>query len=419
MMARRPLVVLLIVVVIVGAFFVGRASVSPKAAPPATGRTSSGVAADFSPISVSFASLNAAWSLGTGSCSSIYHCLELIRTSNLGRSWTKETLPASLLKTADRNFDGAPAAVYGAADLNVRFANSRDGWVFGFVPGRVPSGGLPFVQYQSVLWSTHNGGRSWQQVKLRGMRPQDEIFDLETSRGEVYVLFENNSYGVTVDSSPVGIDAWRKTNTGTMFLPAGGGQPTGSIVLEGTAGWLVAGNDRGVSGSARLVNGSWVPWTPPCYSVGNSYVVPAASNTKDLTVICAMGGFASPLSKSAPPGAKYGSNWLYFSTNSGQAFAAGPELSSQQNYYFFSEIASPSPKTILLDRQSLNTPTPRYELVASFDGGDRWTKVYSGSFMYLGFTSPNQGVAIVHPNKGDNSLIITTNGGRNWKRVDF
>ena len=418
MSARRPLVVVLIVAAVIGAFFLGRASVTPTATPTTSVRTTSVVATNFSPLSVSFTSLDTAWSLGTDSCGSKYHCLELIKTSDRGRTWSKETLPSPLLESADRNFEGTPAATYGAADLNVRFANSHDGWVFGLEPGRVPSGGLTVIQYQPVLWATHDGGRSWHPIKLRGLPSRAYIFDLETSRSKVYVLFENESYGVTVESSSIANDDWQRSNTKSMELPAGGANPTGSIVLEGSAGWLVAGNDRGVSGSAQLVNGSWVPWRPPCYAVGNSYAVPAASNSNDLVAICAMGGFAYDLSKSAPPGATLGSSWLYFSSNGGRTFESGPEV-SRQNAYFYSLIASPSPRTILLDRQFEGSTSQSFDLVASFDGGVHWTKVYPGSLSYLDFSSPRQGVGIVHPDHGSNSMIMTFDGGRTWKPVMF
>ena len=73
----------------------------------------------------------------------------------------------------------------------------------------------------------------------------------------------------------------RFDETPDLFLPAGGGELVGSFVLQGGSGWLVEGNDRGITGSAELQGmDRWTNWAPPCQSVGNSLTVPAASHRK-------------------------------------------------------------------------------------------------------------------------------------------
>jgi hypothetical protein len=294
----------------------------------------------------------------------------------------------------------------------VRFANEHDGWIYGTLPGKVPPGGVSLIQYGPTMWSTHDGGKVWHRIHLNWATHEPSIFDLETSRGTVYAETMSPTFHVTLSSSPVSEDDWRDVPTGTLYLPAGGAQPTGAIVLSGSSGWLVAGNDRGVSASLRLINGHWTKWTPPCESVGNSYVVPAAATPRDLVVICQMGGFAYSLSPSAPSGATVGSNWFYFSSDGGRTFHSGPEL-KPRNVYFNGVLASPAPGEVVLSRG----PGGVDKLMVSFNDGRTWKVVYNGAPIFISFTSPAQGAALIQRHYGDNSLIMTFNGGRTWRQI--
>ena len=242
--------------------------------------------------------------------------------------------------------------------LNVRFANLLDGWVY----GGFPNGG-------AVLWSTHNGGASWHRVALTGLANDDPILDLETVLGTVYMMtIDKTQLRVAVESSPVGQDAWRPDQAPALFLPAGGGQPVGSIVLQGGKGWLVEGNDRGITGSAELQGTNlWARWTPPCQSVGNSFTVPAASTADNLVAICVMGGFAFPRPRAllrAQSSAPRGRNPP---GDGGNSFQAGPELGLLGGPFFGAVLGSPVPGAIVTSR-SINSTN---QLVASFDGGSR------------------------------------------------
>jgi len=266
------------------------------------------------------------------------------------------------------------------------------------------------------LWSTHDGGLAWQEQPLPGLSTEGAIFDLEAAAGRVYFVAQETTGGAVVETSPVTQDHWRAALR--LGTPAGGAQPSGTIVLQGSSGWLIEGNDRGTAGSARLEgNGQWVGWAPPCASVGNSFAVPAASTPSDLVAVCVMGGFAYPLSKAAPAGAALGSSWLYFSDNGGQSFTAGPELGPRQDV-FGGALASPSPGVVLISRSYLsNGGVNEQDLRASFDGGHNWTVVYRGQILYLGFSSPAQGVAIVQSSPSTTGMIMTFDGGHHWAPV--
>lgn len=371
----------------------------------------------FDPRSVSFVSLRTAWALGTTPCASSGACLELLDSSDTGRSWSSRPLPATLIAAADRKVDGVASALDEGAGLSVRFADAKNGWIYGGLAVTTRQPGGSYVAIEPTLWSTHDGGLVWRAQPLRGLGSEDAIFDLEAAGGTAYLMATNSANGVSVESSPVDADSWQSASSAPLGDPAGGGLQSGAFVLQGGSGWLVEGNDRGTTGSARLVRGGrWVNWTPPCASVGHSFAIPAAATAQNLVAVCVMGGFASSLSKSAPPGAKLGSSWLYFSNDGGSSFATGPELGGL-GYSFSGVIASPTPAAILIGHQ---TQSGQADLLASFDRGVHWSVVYRGQALYLGFTSPSQGVAILgSANDASTTMIMTFDGGHHWAPVAF
>ena len=377
-----------------------------------------GAPAGFEPQSVTFVSLEQGWALGSAPCAAA-RCLALRETGDGGRSWSPAPLAPALVAAADRRFRG-PEARYAIASLDVRFADARDGWIYGGVPASFRQSGLTYYGLRPALWSTHDGGRSWAQQRLPGVSAQDEIFDLEALRGTAWLMVTRYGGTVAVMSTPAGADRWTAAATPRLSLPAGGAQPSGRFVFANGAGWLVVGNDRGTSGSARLQRGRWAAWTPPCQAVGDSFTVPAAADALDLAAVCVIGGFASPLSRSAPPRATLGSSWLYLSRDGGASFHAGPELARRaigEPAANGGPIASPALGTILLGRLEANGIDQ--QLVASFDGGVHWSVVATGTPVFLGFTSPAQGIAIMRARGGATSMLMTYDGGRRWAAVRF
>jgi len=367
----------------------------------------------FYPISVTFVSLNSGWALGATPCGG-RTCLALEQTSDGGRSWARQALPKSVTNPADiRIFPGYVAGGL----LNIRFANSEDGWIFGAVLVQTAQG----MTSRSAIWSTENRGHTWQTVAPPSFSPaQGSVLDLEASAGTAYLLLLNGDQ-VELESSPVDRENWSIVPGLHFGLPAGGANLTGSIILDGLAGWLVEGNDRGTTGAARMVDGHWENWVPPCANVGGTETFPAAPTVTDLYAVCIMGGFGSiPLNAFAPPGAVEGSAWLYASTNGGYSFQPVRQL-SRQGYSFgdTGALASPAPGVIFDSEQGAGAS----DLVASFDGGAQWSSLYrASSIAYVGFTSPSQGVAIVQVTGGglDNTaMIMTYDGGHQWHKVSF
>lgn len=368
---------------------------APAQATGATSASAGGVEA-FAPESVTFVSSDRGWVLGVGRCLR-RRCFGLLETTDGGSSWSQRPLPAGLATLPLGSGFPEPA-------LNVRFADPLDGWIF----GSVLEGGFP----RPRLWATDDGGRSWHQQRLAWIGVDGSILDLEAAAGTAYILATANDGRVTVASSPVASGRWRRSQQVALLLPAGGAEASGSFVLEGARGWLVEGNDRGTSGSARLTStGAWTAWTPSCRSVGGTFAVPAVTGN-DMVAVCVMGGFASPLSPAAPRGARLGSSWLYVSHDAGGAFTAAAELGALGT--FFGPIAEPVAGTILLGRSAAGSG----ELEASFDGGRRWTTVARGSVVYLGFTTSTRGVAITQsPSGGQAALLMSNDGGHRWRTV--
>ena len=143
--------------------------------------------------------------------------------------------------------------------------------------------------------------------------------------------------------------------------------------------------------------------------------MPAASTANNLVAICVMGGFAFPLSKSAPPGAKLGSTWAYFSGNGGQSFQAGPNLGLLGGPFFGAVLGSPC-RAPLSPAAPPTAPTSWWPVSMA---GSNWSVVFRGNLFYLGFTSPAQGVGLVQSPSNSTSMIMTFDSGHHWSRVNF
>ncbi len=219
------------------------------------------VVGTFNPVSVTFVSLSTGWALGGAPCARSDNCLAFRETLDGGRTWWPRPLPVALVKAADRKVGAYPAFTLSQCcdgALNIRFADQRDGWIYGglLVPGQVPS----TVSIGPDLWSTHNAGLTWQPVHpFRTLAAERPIFDVEAAGGRVYAMAANGSDGAAIGSSPVATNNWRVANSVTLAGPAGGAQPAGAIVLQGTGGWSVYGNDRQRTAQYKRPVGQLVP----------------------------------------------------------------------------------------------------------------------------------------------------------------
>lgn len=350
-----------------------------------TSTTTTESSAGFSPVSVTFVSAKTGWVLGTVPAGSGVK-LAAVHTTDGGITWARSPAP-------DVTLDD------GARDLAIiRFADSGNGWIT--APDTTTSSGpLP-----STLWSTHDGGASWQQVAVPG---GGHVTALEASGG-VFQLAElatkgNGGTAVYVYSSAATSDSWVRSGTS---LPIGAGPvPSAQLTLQGGGGWALE-VDRTVGAGARLVSSAWEPWNPPCTDANGSASI-AASSTTDLVALCHEGVWGPP-----PAGTTTGP-WLFDSSDGGSDFAAVgaiPTTAAASGAY---SVATPpgEPQVVVVGGSGL---------VATFDGGHTWKTVYSasgGQVRVVGFTTATQGVAIVTGDTNISTLLMTRDAGATWNPV--
>ena len=235
------------------------AAASPAAASPSPASPAAApVALGLSPASVTFVSPNDGWVLGAATCAG-GPCAAIARTADGGRTWVGATAPSAAV---------VAAAGQGSAGISaLRFADTQNGWAFG-----------------PDLWATHDGGATWARLTIPGAAPGSIVTALETSRGTVHAVVLAGS-AFRIASSPIGSDDFRFS---AVSVAVGAGPvPSVQLVLSGTAGWLIE-NNRTVVGGARLVNGAWATWQPPCADVvGPAYL--SASSSTELVAACDVG----------------------------------------------------------------------------------------------------------------------------------
>ena len=241
-------------------------SASETPAPTASGVAT--VPSGFLPASVTFVSPDHGFLLGSIPCSGNV-CAFVAQTRDAGRSWMSlSDLPTSVASSADQQGQNGVSTL--------RFATENVGWAFG----------------PHELWTTHDNGASWARTQLPGLTSDSTIEALETSAGLVHaVVLECDSNGCqfTIRTSDVAQDTWRDSG---VRLPVGAGPvPSAQLILNGTAGWLVQ-NDRVATNGARLANGTWSTWQPPCATLQGPVVI-AASSPSDLVGACDVGLWAN------------------------------------------------------------------------------------------------------------------------------
>src|ERR1019366_2261037 len=146
---------------------------------------------------------------------------------------------------------------------------------------------------------------------------------------------------------------------------------------QGTRGWLMVGNDRGVTGSARLTNtGRWVAWNSPCSNVGGSDVVPVVTSASTIVDICTIGGLGSYAPRGTPAYLKLNSNWFYTSHNEGVNFSPTMLVTLKKSSEWLELApglpASPAPGAILVGVGDFVAPKTSGHLYLTRNGGRTW-----------------------------------------------
>jgi hypothetical protein len=364
---------------------------------------------------MSFPSLHVGYVLSLDDCAAST-CAVLRRTNDAGSSWDVVPTPNEL----NRNLKLVSWGLYGNAyaTLTVHFADSRDGWIYGTIPVR-NSTDPSNPNWVSRLWSTHNGGETWKRIRVGPLRLTGGVVQMATHGAWTYVFGgEDTSARSFILATHSNVDQWTVESKGQMGMPAGGTQLEGAFSFVRSSGWFVAGNDRGITASARLSkDGSWSPWSGP--SVDDSSFTPIAAVSRTvLLVVGQSAGFVYPPASTVPRGWNNGASWLFISYDAGATFKPFRQL-SRSYHGGYSAVpglpATPVPGTILLQR----TENSGDELMRSANWGRSWQIVLKRSVSLVVFTSQSVGFAIVQQrtNPLTTTLVRTNDSGIHWSDV--
>jgi photosystem II stability/assembly factor-like uncharacterized protein len=349
---------------------------SPTASPTPAPTPTPSIPADFVPRSATFISADEGWVLGTTDCGPDL-CPVIVHTGDGARTWARVHAPATTISTAPQPVEATTGVT------EIRFADRQDGWVFG-----------------PELWATHDGGLSWDRLTLPVARGGAPVVALETAAGQVHAVATASGVafrsGFLVASSPVDRDAWQSAS---IVVPYGAGPvPRAQLVLAGSAGWVLVVN-RVVIDGARLEDGTWQAWRPPCAESMGPAVLAAWSET-GLLAVCDVGLLGDPAGEH-----------LYVSTDGGDTFV---ERNAAMPLASAGLVAAATDSAFFVKGWKSNANV----LVASFDGGVKWQSVldtdYTARAGYLAFTTETQGVLI-----DDTGMFITRDGGHTWREASF
>jgi hypothetical protein len=368
-----------------------------------------------SPLSAFFLPSGEGWIVATEHCAK-KSCAHLERTSNAGATWTSVRLPSAMEKEMNSSLSGYIGV---PPQLNIYFANDRDGWVYGLTQTNSDT--------DAMMWSTINGGQQWAVVPTVSLGMKFNVLAMSASKGWVYAIAGRSADTYGLWRSPIATGDWQRVHTPSLYAAAGGTDMQGALIFKGASGWLMVGNDRGVTGSAQLSSsGSWVKWNAPCEKVGGGYAVPVANSPSSLIDVCSIGGFGEVVAPGTARKLKVGTNWLFSSSNGGRTFGPISHFGNENTTQWLDGVpglpASPSPGVIYIVQTYQKGQSDVERLRSTRNDGKTWSTVsvpkslLMDSFQYLSFASPHLGFGIVYGGSST-MLIVSSNGGRTWHQT--
>ena len=285
-----------------------------------------------------------------------------------------------------------------------------------------------------MLWYTRDGGKQWFAVATKSLGIKFDVLAVDAFKGQVYVIGwkSDDKLGLwrCIDlETPRGNASSRPRSIRRREGPLW----SGALVFKGANGWLMVGNDRGVTGSARLSpSGAWVKWSAPCDKVGGGYDVPVANSPTTLVDVCSIGGFGEVVGAghtSITP--RSVQNWLFSSSDSGPDVRPRESICSGENTTQWLDGRSRSPGVPFTGsdlcrqkRTRRDRPQPEHLIVTRNDG-KTWTSVYAPQspsrdlIESIAFASRLLGFGIVYGGSSSSSLVyMSSNGGRTWHQTD-
>ncbi|WP_405177215.1 hypothetical protein OG225_22795 [Nocardia sp. NBC_01377] len=218
----------------------------------------------FEPRSATFASAEEGWVLGQVEPCSTASCPAIRHTADGGRSWQSVSV------------SGLPE-VSGSWWPRIYFTDSRNGWLFA----------------ADRVWRSPDGGTSWQaQLPLSGTGVQPAAMVSDGSRVMLAAAASNRLTLVTAE-----VDSDVSEATYPLGAGTGGRSPYVTMTGHGSAAWLAYYRDRYlrqpssptipfVAGGARLLDGAWSNWSPPCLAEDNQLTDLTALSDRTLVAVC-------------------------------------------------------------------------------------------------------------------------------------
>ncbi|HEY1825226.1 MAG TPA: hypothetical protein VGG21_04605, partial [Acidimicrobiales bacterium] len=158
----RPMVVCALAALLGGALpAVGSAAASSSSAPEH----------DFYPRSFSYVSGETGWVLGDSACSGQQQCVVLRVTRDGGGQWRDQPLPSGLEEEVRTH---SPRDSEAQLNLQVYFANRRDGWIYSTIA--------------PITWSSRNGGATWQRVTSLRLGAEGAVLDILSIANRAYLV---------------------------------------------------------------------------------------------------------------------------------------------------------------------------------------------------------------------------------------
>jgi hypothetical protein len=367
-----------------------------------------------SPVSATFLPSGEGWIVSAAKCAK-KNCALIEHTLNAGATWTTLRLPQAMQTSLQASVGG----YYSVPQLSIYFSNPNDGWVYGLTQGKKDASPA------AVMWSTHDAGKQWLAVPTKSLGMKFNVLAIGASRGSVYAIAWKTDDTFGLWRSSTATDAWQPVHTPALYSAAGGTDMEGALVFKGASGWLMIGNDRGVTGSAQLTSsGSWVKWSSPCDKVGGGYDVPVAYSPTSLVDVCSIGGYGEDVAPGTPRNLKVGTNWLFASSNGGGTFVPVSRFGNENTSQWLDGVAglpaSPSPGVIFIVQTFQKGQSYVERLLTTRNDGKTWRAVFvpktpaMDSIEYLAFVSPRLGFGIVDGGTSKSILIVSTDGGLTW-----
>lgn len=333
------------------------------------------VPAHFLPWSVSSVSAQVSFVLGDAPCSRP-PCTSMVVTGDGGRTWHGLPAPRAAL-LYNRFGAGLPPGVVS----EVRFANVRDGWVFG--------GGL---------YATHDGGRHWRDVGFDDPGGSTlMVQQLETDGQTAFAVAAscNTAGGMCQNfrlyQAAAGSDTWRA-------VPGIGPQSSLDLALSGRRGILTSATGLWVRDG-----GGWQRRTSPFCPGGVGPVTASASGNR-LFGFCGEGA----------AGSRYLSPWV--SDDNGATWAKVAAGSARVTNGHVT-VAAASPTLLLVGSANPDLGGP---VLRSTDGGRTFTGSLprlSDGWWYVGARTATSLVAL--PGRPDGSIWTSRDSGRTWQVYRF